>query len=77
MRGSSGKKRTAPERLQKMFINCKKVLDKLQKLLYNTIRSVELHGIGEWCNGSTYDSDSYCQGSNPCSPATCLRCVVA
>ena len=25
---------------------------------------------GEWCNGSTYDSDSYCQGSNPCSPAT-------
>ena len=24
---------------------------------------------GEWCNGSTYDSDSYCQGSNPCSPA--------
>ena len=24
---------------------------------------------GEWCNGSTYDSDSYCLGSNPSSPA--------
>ena len=25
--------------------------------------------VGEWCNGSTYDSDSYCLGSNPSSPA--------
>ena len=24
---------------------------------------------GEWCNGSTCDSDSYCLGSNPSSPA--------
>ena len=32
---------------------------------------------GEWCNGSTYDSDSYCQGSNPCSPAICLHCLEA
>ncbi len=23
----------------------------------------------EWCNGSTYDSDSYCLGSNPSSAA--------
>jgi hypothetical protein len=25
---------------------------------------------GEWCNGSTTDSDSVCLGSNPGSPAT-------
>ncbi len=25
--------------------------------------------IAEWCNGSTYDSDSYCLGSNPSSAA--------
>src|SRR6185437_1659234 len=25
--------------------------------------------IGEWCNGSTTDSDSVCLGSNPGSPA--------
>ena len=25
--------------------------------------------VGELCNGSTYDSDSYCLGSNPSSPA--------
>ena len=29
--------------------------------------------IGELCNGSTYDSDSYCLGSNPSSPAICLH----
>ena len=29
---------------------------------------LQLH-IGELCNGSTYDSDSYCLGSNPSSPA--------
>ena len=32
---------------------------------------------GELCNGSTYDSDSYCLGSNPSSPAICLRGLVA
>lgn len=26
--------------------------------------------IAELCNGSTYDSDSYCLGSNPSSAAT-------
>ena len=25
--------------------------------------------LGEWCNGSTTDSDSVCLGSNPSSPA--------
>ena len=25
--------------------------------------------FGEWCNGSTTDSDSVCLGSNPSSPA--------
>ena len=29
--------------------------------------------IGELCNGSTYDSDSYCLGSNPSSPAIRLH----
>src|SRR5258708_34220845 len=29
-----------------------------------------LQFIGEWCNGSTTDSDSVCLGSNPSSPAT-------
>ena len=28
---------------------------------------------GELCNGSTYDSDSYCLGSNPSSPAISLH----
>ena len=28
-----------------------------------------LRSIAELCNGSTYDSDSYCLGSNPSSPA--------
>jgi hypothetical protein len=27
------------------------------------------HFDGEWCNGSTTDSDSVCLGSNPSSPA--------
>src|SRR5579872_4943726 len=27
------------------------------------------NSIGEWCNGSTTDSDSVCLGSNPGSPA--------
>jgi hypothetical protein len=34
---------------------------------------IKLRGInrftGEWCNGSTTDSDSVCLGSNPGSPA--------
>jgi hypothetical protein len=29
-----------------------------------------LRSIAELCNGSTYDSDSYCLGSNPSSAAT-------
>ena len=29
--------------------------------------------IAELCNGSTYDSDSYCLGSNPSSAAICLH----
>ena len=33
---------------------------------------LQLH-IGELCNGSTYDSDSYCLGSNPSSPAISLH----
>src|SRR5436309_1173449 len=29
-----------------------------------------LSNFGEWCNGSTTDSDSVCLGSNPSSPAS-------
>jgi hypothetical protein len=29
--------------------------------------------IGEWCNGSTTDSDSVCLGSNPSSPASVIN----
>ena len=29
--------------------------------------------VAELCNGSTYDSDSYCLGSNPSSAAICLH----
>jgi hypothetical protein len=29
--------------------------------------------FGEWCNGSTTDSDSVCLGSNPSSPATIYK----
>ena len=32
--------------------------------------------VGELCNGSTYDSDSYCLGSNPSSPAIFFASVV-
>jgi hypothetical protein len=34
--------------------------------------------FGEWCNGSTTDSDSVCLGSNPSSPAKnkTLKCLV-
>ena len=32
-----------------------------------------LYNFGEWCNGSTTDSDSVCLGSNPSSPATVFR----
>jgi hypothetical protein len=28
------------------------------------------YSVGEWCNGSTTDSDSVCLGSNPGSPAS-------
>ena len=38
-------------------------------LLVGTVRQ----NIGELCNGSTYDSDSYCLGSNPSSPAISLH----
>ena len=35
----------------------------------SVIISLAANADGEWCNGSTYDSDSYCLGSNPSSPA--------
>ena len=36
------------------------------EIAYNNFRTKR---NGELCNGSTYDSDSYCLGSNPSSPA--------
>ena len=40
----------------------------LQK--FSTINAVISIAYGEWCNGSTTDSDSVCLGSNPSSPAS-------
>ena len=36
---------------------------------YRMARIMNKQLFGELCNGSTYDSDSYCLGSNPSSPA--------
>src|SRR6476660_5013896 len=42
----------------------------LSDSLVNGHKSLNLLRIlGEWCNGSTTDSDSVCLGSNPSSPA--------
>ena len=32
--------------------------------------------FGEWCNGSTTDSESVSQGSNPCSPGPNLAVLL-
>ena len=45
------------------------MIDKRFGFGYNTLRRSNPADIGELCNGSTYDSDSYCLGSNPSSPA--------
>ena len=51
----------------------KKMVDNAAGRVYNLFCSQRAGwsetGVGEWCNGSTYDSDSYCLGSNPSSPA--------
>ena len=55
--------------LEKFF---EKEVDRRRRIRYTITRSkaaadaeqLQLH-IGELCNGSTYDSDSYCLGSNP------------
>ena len=36
---------------------------------YGTLGLLLQKNVAELCNGSTYDSDSYCLGSNPSSPA--------
>ena len=53
----------------------KKILDKSltlrQNLLYNTFCQFDWQAlIAELCKGSTTDSDSVCEGSNPSSAAT-------
>ena len=51
-----------------------KGIDRFPVFRYNSFcSSGSLGVIGELCNGSTYDSDSYCLGSNPSSPASCLH----
>ena len=52
----------------------KKNLKKIIFLLHVSKKAVSLHShsryeimIVEWCNGSTADFGSACQGSNPCS----------
>ena len=52
--------------------NLKKSVDSGFEICYNHFRQRHKF-IGELCNGSTYDSDSYCLGSNPSSPAICLH----
>ena len=62
------------------LIHIEKEVDRQRRIRYTIIRSkaaadaeqLQLH-IGELCNGSTYDSDSYCLGSNPSSPAIRLH----
>ena len=41
----------------------------LTSIFLSVIIPLAAKADGEWCNGSTYDSDSYCLGSNPSSPA--------
>ena len=49
---------------------CKNILDNQSRLCYNNNRRRERkENIGDLCNGSTTDSDSVCEGSNPSSPA--------
>ena len=36
---------------------------------YGTLGLLLQKNVAELCNGSTYDSDSYCLGSNPSSAA--------
>ena len=52
--------------------NLKKSVDSGFEICYNHLRQRHKF-IGELCNGSTYDSDSYCLGSNPSSPAIRLH----
>ena len=52
--------------------NLKKSVDSGFEICYNYLRQRHKF-IGELCNGSTYDSDSYCLGSNPSSPAIRLH----
>lgn len=52
--------------VKKFMIFLKKGVDFCPLFAYNNFRTKR---NGELCNGSTYDSDSYCLGSNPSSPA--------
>ena len=66
--------------IQTDFNFFEKEVDRRRRIRYTITRSkaaadaeqLQLH-IGELCNGSTYDSDSYCLGSNPSSPAIRLH----
>lgn len=49
----------------------KKMLDNIAAIIYNS----NVNFIAELCNGSTYDSDSYCLGSNPSSAASIASVV--
>ena len=43
----------------------RKIVDKHMIMLYNKPRS-----LGEWCNGNTWVSKTFVEGSNPSSPAS-------
>ena len=55
----------------KPHVFCENILDNPNMLCYNNIRCREQYklNLGDLCNGSTTDSDSVCEGSNPSSPA--------
>lgn len=61
--------------LYKIFIKIFKVfVDKTRRIAYNNIRwfTKQQNDLAELCKGSTTDSDSVCEGSNP-SSATIVK----
>lgn len=67
------RRRTRPRTLGRLYHRCQTPdLENSLAILENFRKKCcqISHFGGEWCNGSTTDSDSVCLGSNPGSPAT-------
>jgi hypothetical protein len=78
-KGKSGfgwsRRRTRPRTFGRLYHRCQTPdLENSSAILENFRKKCcqISHFGGEWCNGSTTDSDSVCLGSNPSSPATAL-----